>query len=133
MGIIPARAGFTGHAGARPPASWDHPRSRGVYVPQSWDTALHTGSSPLARGLRRGRGRGYVLTWDHPRSRGVYSPARAGFTPPLTRGSLLMWDHPRSRGVYGLFVFEGVVGGAYRILRRGWGCVVARVGVEVPR
>jgi hypothetical protein len=32
-----------------------------------------------------------------------------------------------------LFAFEGVVGGANRILRRGWGCVVARVGVEVPR
>lgn len=35
--------------------------------------------------------------------------------------------------VLGLFAFEGVVGGANRILRRGWGCVVARVGVEVPR
>ena len=60
-------------------------------------------------------------------------PARARFTGPATCLAVLAGDHPRSRGVYGLFAFEGVVGGAYRILRRGWGCVVARVGVEVPR
>ena len=31
-GIIPARAGFTdGHAD-KTRASWDHPRSRGVYI-----------------------------------------------------------------------------------------------------
>ena len=48
----------------------------------------------------------------------------------------LMKDHKGMEpwiGIMRLFAFEGVVGGAYRILRRGWGCVVARVGVEVPR
>ena len=72
-GIIPARAGSTGH---RPGAA--HVRS---------------GSSPLARGRRR-CGRDFRCPgWDHPRSRGVdYS--RVCFSPFLP-------DHPRSRGVDG--------------------------------
>ena len=51
LGIIPARAGFTGvplACGDTPP---DHPRSRGVYALKGDNQARETGSSPLARGL----------------------------------------------------------------------------------
>ena len=71
-GIIPARAGFTGPPGTRPPPWPDHPRSRGVYqVPDPLNICL-TGSSPLARGLRPSP--------RIPRPRGRIIPARAGFT-----------------------------------------------------
>ena len=50
------------------------------------------GSSPLARGLRRGR-RG------PPWRQGII-PARAGFTPTCSTPSSSTQDHPRSRGVY---------------------------------
>ena len=91
--IIPARAGFTPRASVvlmRPP---DHPRSRGVYGYQPGSLGMSRGSSPLARGLLRGR-RGLS-----PAVRII--PARAGFT--RRRGRLLLGrrDHPRSRGVYG--------------------------------
>ena len=54
-GIIPARAGFTrcpsqGHRGFQ-----DHPRSRGVYFARLRRIMTGSGSSPLARGLRRSR------------------------------------------------------------------------------
>ena len=52
-----------------------------------------SGSSPLARGLRR------VLT-SGDRPVGII-PARAGFTPPRTQPARRGPDHPRSRGVYG--------------------------------
>ena len=51
-----------------------------------------TGSSPLARGLRRGR-----AGPDGPRR---IIPARAGFTPAPSKPSTRSADHPRSRGVY---------------------------------
>ena len=51
-GIIPARAGFTGHAVQRVHGVPDHPRSRGVYPGPEAVTAPGTGSSPLARGLQ---------------------------------------------------------------------------------
>ena len=50
------------------------------------------GSSPLARGLRRGRRR---LRW-----RRRIIPARAGFTEVQVLSVGIWWDHPRSRGVY---------------------------------
>ena len=50
----------------------DHPRSRGVYSTVLGLRLRATGSSPLARGLRRQRRR-------HRRSGGII-PARAGFT-----------------------------------------------------
>ena len=56
-GIIPARAGFTPGQPSQPLTPRDHPRSRGVYCEPPPGDALHAGSSPLARGLRR----------DHPR------------------------------------------------------------------
>ena len=70
--IIPARAGFTIVRVMLRRASWDHPRSRGVY----WST-------------RR------VLLL-RPR----IIPARAGFTWTGSPGAEALSDHPRSRGVY---------------------------------
>ena len=72
--IIPARAGFTCTAPSAPSWGADHPRSRGVYSAVQHALALRTGSSPLARGLRRPRPEG--------RRRPGIIPARAGFTVP---------------------------------------------------
>ena len=70
--IIPARAGFTTHQATQSTASWDHPRSRGVYNFFVVGSVQETGSSPLARGLQ------LVLV---PTSRICWIiPARAGFT-----------------------------------------------------
>ena len=90
--IIPARAGFTTagtRAGRTPP---DHPRSRGVYARLGHACDFEAGSSPLARGLRRVRGR-------RPADSRII-PARAGFTPPTPSSPPGPTDHPRSRGVY---------------------------------
>ena len=70
-----------------------------------------TGSSPLARGLRR-VAPGAVCT------RGII-PARAGFTRPPPGAGGGRWDHPRSRGVYGLPKFGGGVLGGSSPLARG--------------
>ena len=72
IGIIPARAGFTGICSLIFPS--------------------HCGSSPLARGLPSGpippdEGKGII-------------PARAGFTQQPGRSWSRCPDHPRSRGVY---------------------------------
>ena len=91
-GIIPARAGFTGSASDGWEAAWDHPRSRGVYLRTYATSAQTTGSSPLARGLRKRRMED-VNTFR-------IIPARAGFTPPPLIGVSPRPDHPRSRGVY---------------------------------
>ena len=90
--IIPARAGFTARTPHRSTPVPDHPRSRGVYSQPGSPTVCVSGSSPLARGLRR---RAYGR-----RGQERIIPARAGFTgsaspPPRGPG-----DHPRSRGVY---------------------------------
>ena len=90
--IIPARAGFTGLLGARPPEPEDHPRSRGVYYSPLPLTRVRYGSSPLARGLPPTAG----TTSSGP---GII-PARAGFTPRAWPAPGPGWDHPRSRGVY---------------------------------
>ena len=70
----------------------DHPRSRGVYKRVRAMTDNLTGSSPLARGLRR---RPPV----HRRHVRII-PARAGFTGPDAARRVGSGDHPRSRGVY---------------------------------
>jgi len=71
---------------------WDHPRSRGVYLPKDEDGDKPDGSSPLARGLpARELG-------DIARVRII--PARAGFTSGLRIVEANLQDHPRSRGVY---------------------------------
>ena len=91
-GIIPARAGFTGHRRPVLEDEEDHPRSRGVYgIPVRFEGGP-PGSSPLARGLR----------WEavnHPRGAGII-PARAGFTLTARADADGAQDHPRSRGVY---------------------------------
>ena len=51
-GIIPARAGFTNPYRHTETCRRDHPRSRGVYIPESLVDPFPEGSSPLARGLR---------------------------------------------------------------------------------
>ena len=90
--IIPARAGFTHDGGGSVGHGEDHPRSRGVYAEVFRKRDSLTGSSPLARGLRRGL--------SLPAALGGIIPARAGFT--RRRGHLHppARDHPRSRGVY---------------------------------
>ena len=49
--IIPARAGFTRGWCGRRSRTWDHPRSRGVYIGLPDPQPNIIGSSPLARGL----------------------------------------------------------------------------------
>ena len=90
--IIPARAGFTRHGGRQARCGWDHPRSRGVYLPLSYNDWLRAGSSPLARGLLP------AAIKEAAAMRII--PARAGFTPRRTLSSSSRRDHPRSRGVY---------------------------------
>ena len=70
----------------------DHPRSRGVYSLCCDGAIGDTGSSPLARGLRRARRK------PLPPRRII--PARAGFTRRHPGCPELLRDHPRSRGVY---------------------------------
>ena len=70
--IIPARAGFTTFRMTIPPGKEDHPRSRGVYLGTPSASSRRMGSSPLARGLRRGGCSECLI--------GGIIPARAGFT-----------------------------------------------------
>ena len=72
VGIIPARAGFTGRPASTRRRGRDHPRSRGVYPYLKGTPSWISGSSPLARGLQRDIGQ--VV-----HRRGII-PARAGFT-----------------------------------------------------
>ena len=73
-------------------ASWDHPRSRGVYTAHVKAAGNYIGSSPLARGLPRGSRRACHFSW--------IIPARAGFTSGAEDAAVAAEDHPRSRGVY---------------------------------
>ena len=91
-GIIPARAGFTRTTGRSLLTRWDHPRSRGVYVPVHVARKVLAGSSPLARGL--------LWSWITTAWNGRIIPARAGFTHSRCGNLFVRWDHPRSRGVY---------------------------------
>ena len=92
VGIIPARAGFTGPPGSVREGREDHPRSRGVYSRRACAVGAGRGSSPLARGLRTAprcaSGRRRII------------PARAGFTTGARTSGPTEKDHPRSRGVY---------------------------------
>ena len=91
-GIIPARAGFTCMCIICHVPVWDHPRSRGVYLPSATTHPLFWGSSPLARGLP-------FLMANFLAPYGII-PARAGFTCRSRRVRVRRQDHPRSRGVY---------------------------------
>ena len=92
IGIIPARAGFTGDVCDEASGPQDHPRSRGVYARAYTNCLDGWGSSPLARGLRS-------RTHVRHTSRGII-PARAGFTVWSWGSMAVSEDHPRSRGVY---------------------------------
>ena len=112
VGIIPARAGFTGGGRWWSCGVPDHPRSRGVYVVLLCTCGPRRGSSPLARGLRHRRHRtpaapriiparaGFTSVWGVDQLPPRIIPARAGFTPGSPRSPIMPRDHPRSRGVY---------------------------------
>ena len=114
----------------------DHPRSRGVYTSAAGRVDGTGGSSPLARGLRRGRAR----TEGDLR----IIPARAGFTPASARPAPMTADHPRSRGVYGAWVGQFVrrigssplargLPGARGVRHAGAGIIPARAGFTRSR
>ena len=91
--IIPARAGFTstGEMGER--NSWDHPRSRGVYLIALYGGALPVRIIPARAGFTDVSGDVLDEGPDHPRSRGVYMtlvrhPWLARGSSPLARGLL---------------------------------------------
>ncbi len=89
-GTTPARAGKTPPVTARPPASGDHPRSRGEDAGAPLVKVRQGGPPPLARGR--------LVTDDRqPESPGT-TPARAGKTPGRPRRRPATTDHPRSRG-----------------------------------
>ena len=89
-GIIPACAGSTWCAQARPNICWDHPRMRGEHprVPRTPPRAR--GSSPHARGAQEGQGQRRVLAGIIPACAGS---TLAGVSLPHDHG-----DHPRMRG-----------------------------------
>ena len=105
VGIIPARAGFTGWARGHLTLAWDHPRSRGVYVQGRHSPPGGLGIIPARAGftsrVRSGRGGAP----DHPRSRGVYPTPRATScsacgSSPLARGLRgVDLDDARDRGI----------------------------------
>ena len=113
-GIIPARAGFTPRGRSPPSQPGDHPRSRGVYECQAILTTRDFGSSPLARGLRRGD----LMSPGKLR----IIPARAGFTLHPIRRRRRRRDHPRSRGVYDDDAYRALLDDGSSPLARGLPC-----------
>ena len=71
-GLIPARAGNTVESGKKGAGNRAHPRSRGEHLSPAFADFKQSGSSPLARGTRRGWPSGHE-------PRGLI-PARAGNT-----------------------------------------------------
>ena len=110
-GIIPARAGFTPAPPAPIESSWDHPRSRGVYIGAFTILGDGIGSSPLARGLPGASPPARGIWVDHPRSRGVYNV--------LYRGRVI--------GAGSSPLARGLLRGVLRVLRRR-GIIPARAG-----
>ena len=92
-GLIPARAGRTPHPYQGHSQTWAHPCSRGADVEVAAHVLLEEGSSPLARGGRRGR--------RACAARGGLIPARAGRTQTMSRFCFQIRAHPRSRGADG--------------------------------
>ena len=88
--LIPARAGNT-------PRRWNpagcpaaHPRSRGEHLVEAHNTALDSGSSPLARGT--------LHAGSHRPPERRLIPARAGNTSAGDGEPVPVTAHPRSRG-----------------------------------
>ena len=92
VGIIPARAGFTGGGGLRRGRDGDHPRSRGVYSLVPPGSTSVAGPSPLALGVPAASASATAPAGS--------IPARAGFTRDHRGRAHGGRDHPRSRGVY---------------------------------
>ena len=135
MGIIPARAGFTNQNHQQSRTSGDHPRSRGVYYFPVAGSIHETGSSPLARGLRKN------VPLFKVGNRII--PARAGFTQGGYPISACTGDHPRSRGVYETNPVYTAMGAGSSPLARGlrndktdhwrrFGIIPARAGFTSP-
>ena len=89
-GLIPAHAGKTSTATARPTRNGAHPRSRGENGANSSTPPLQRGSSPLTRGKHASlypvRGCERLI------------PAHAGKTMRSNRNMRMRRAHPRSRG-----------------------------------
>ena len=94
-GLIPARAGNTVPAVARPPARGAHPRSRGEHTTRRAISSGDPGSSPLARGTPPLRAPKHIAT-------GLI-PARAGNTDVPDIVERAYRAHPRSRGEHAGF------------------------------
>ena len=90
MRFIPARAGNTTRSRTTSRSRSVHPRSRGEHASFRATSASASGSSPLARGTRRLRGRART----GPR----FIPARAGNTGGTRSRGRRRAVHPRSRG-----------------------------------
>ena len=119
--IIPARAGFTRDRRVTVSASWDHPRSRGVYGLGVVAGVGQGGSSPLARGLRDSGDIDGFLS-------GII-PARAGFT---WGGSVrpAAWRIIPARAGFTLYSNTGACGsGGSSPLARGLPVISAAIGV----
>ena len=89
-GLIPARAGNTYRPSVQSATMWAHPRSRGEHSLSTMAKPTPPGSSPLARGTRRGEPR-------RPQRKGLI-PARAGNTSFSVVMVCRIRAHPRSRG-----------------------------------
>ena len=92
LGIIPALAGNTSSMLPPPSFRWDHPRSRGEYLPRTRGLWKCSGSSPLSRGIPD-------QSCAHISWAGII-PALAGNTSTGVRPGGHARDHPRSRGEY---------------------------------
>ena len=90
LGLIPARAGNTWHAGDWNANARAHPRSRGEHRGSVSSAKTRAGSSPLARGTRG------ACRLDQ--SLNGLIPARAGNTFSTGGGGCAGRAHPRSRG-----------------------------------
>ena len=130
-GLIPARAGKTTPPALSPRLSTAHPRSRGKTPPKAPTESLtpahprsrgenrmpvtgyssSMGSSPLARGKRRRRGRARGARW--------LIPARAGKTKWTRRNLVDNGAHPRSRGENVAFEHRAQILGGSSPLARG--------------
>ena len=89
-GLIPARAGTTGHRRWCAGGGGAHPRSRGDHAEKERTARVWRGSSPLARGPRASSAVCMLPA-------GLI-PARAGTTLCPGDTPAMPWAHPRSRG-----------------------------------
>ncbi len=91
--FIPASAGNTPSQNTAPPITPVHPRERGEHPNSSLWSYSHAGSSPRARGTRRG---------SHGNAGRIrFIPASAGNTQRSARHKRRKPVHPRERGEHG--------------------------------